>query len=256
MGISLAKAITSVKEDDNYILKITVGGLLTVIPFILCIFAFVQDKLILLIIASIVAMILAGLYITGFVFETGNKQLNTDSPDMAEWKNTSLLKTGLKTAVVYFVYSVIIVIFSFIIGFVVGLLAVISALLLKSISFISTDIILAVLSNLVGIFVGLTVALFINAAFTSYMVKLKVGDMLALKKHHKIIRENSHASWTLIGKMILYAILFSFISLVLAAFVVTSALLPFLYFAACIVYINLLVQYGKEINIHKYFEWL
>ncbi len=253
MGISLAKAITSVKEDDNYILKITVGGLLTAFPFILCILAFVHDKLISLIIASIAAMIFSGLYITGFVFETGNKQLNTDSPDMAEWKNAGLLKTGLKTAAVYFVYSIIILIFSFITGFIVGLLAVVSALLLKSVSFISTDIILAVLSNLVGIFVGLIVALFINTAFTSYMVNLKMGDMLALKKHYKIICENSHASWTLIGKMILYAILFSLISLVLAAFVVTSALLPFLYFAACVVYINLLVQYGKEINIQKYF---
>ena len=103
MGISLAKAITSVKEDDNYILKITVGGLLTAFPFILCILAFVHDKLISLIIASIAAMIFSGLYITGFVFETGNKQLNTDSPDMAEWKNAGLVKTGLKTAAVYFV---------------------------------------------------------------------------------------------------------------------------------------------------------
>ena len=135
----------------------------------------------------------------------------------------------------------------------VGLLAVVSALLLKSVSFISTDIILTLLSNLVGIFVGLIVALFINTAFTSYMVNLKMGDMLALKKHYKIIVENSHASWTLVGKMILYGILFCFISLVFAAFVITSALLPFLYFAACIVYINLLVQYGKEINIQKYF---
>lgn len=253
MGISLAKAITSVKEDDNYILKITIGGMLTVLPFILFVLAFVQDKLISLIILSFAALILSGLYITGFVFETGNKQLNTDSPDMAEWKNPGLFKTGLKTAAVYFVYSIIIVIFSFITGFIVGILAVISALLLKSISFIPTDIIFTVLSNLVGIFVGLVVALFVNTAFTSFMVNLKMGDMLALKKHYKIIVENSHASWTLIGKMILYGILFCLISLVFAAFVVTSALLPFLYFAACIVYVNLLVQYGKEINIQKYF---
>ena len=95
---------------------------------------------------------------------------------------------------------------------------------------------------------------FVNAAMACYIKNEKFKDLMAFKKQFRIIKENKHAAWTLIGKGILFALLAGLVVLVLGITIVGVLALPFVCFIIAIASMNLYAQYGKQIDIGRYLE--
>ena len=75
---------------------------------------------------------------------------------------------------------------------------------------------------------------------------------MAIKKQFMIIADNQHATWTLVGKIILYTLLLVLVSIIACITLIGIFLLPFICFAFFMALVDLLVQYGKKINTDKY----
>ena len=93
-----------------------------------------------------------------------------------------------------------------------------------------------------------------NVAFACFFKTLKFKDFIAFKKQFRIIKENKHASWTLVGKCILFTLSILLTLLVLLATVIGIILVPFVLFLGEFISYNLCAQYAKEIEIDKYLE--
>jgi len=141
MAISLCDAITSIKKDEKYVSKTITGGLAFLIPVIFIIISglFFKDNFVVNVFSCLIMFVIS-IFVTGFIFLTGNKQLNSDSLNMTEWKDSGLFKIGFKTCIAYILYSIILMIFSLIAGLVLGLVFGLIFGLLKNINFASLQI--------------------------------------------------------------------------------------------------------------------
>ncbi|MBQ4114899.1 DUF4013 domain-containing protein [bacterium] len=268
MSISLGNAISSIKEEPKWISKCVIGALIGyVIPFVIgAIQGFLEatsvlteGSLVCQIIVFTISLIL-GLYMSGFIYTTMNRVVNSSEPfKMAEWNEKNLLLTGLKvtlSCIGWILLTSLVFGLCFLIIF-LGI-AIVNALISALFNmFLNTDLqIITIFSGLIccvlGIIYGLYLAQFINTAFACFLKTLRFKDLIAYKKHFRIINENKHASWTLIGKNILFSLAIFGIVLALSVTIIGIVLLPFVCFAGYFVSLNLIAQYAKEIEIDKY----
>ena len=261
MAISLANAIKSVKEDEHWVKKVLIGGVITAIAVTAGTVMQLDNLSAMPRIIGFIAYVLFGAFLSGFLLSTGNKMLNSDSNSMTEWSEPNLLIKGLKFMLSILVYclvmTLIFTLISIVLSVVFGIiLAIIYAIIIAlfHIDAQALSPLIVVIGTVFGIVFGLYFMQFINAAYTSYYQSLNFRNLMALKKHFYIIKENQHAAWTLIGKGILYLLLFILLYIVACITVIGILVVPFITFAAYVVMINLYAQYGKEIEIGKYFE--
>ena len=261
MSISLGNAIKSLKEDEKWIKKVLIGGFVALFTVIASGMMESEGASIPAKIIGIGLYLLFGSFLSGFCVSTGNKMLNTGSNTMSEWSEPNLLLKGLKFLFSWIVYTIIAAVIFTLVSIVLFIvLAVILGLIYYLINLIFhtnilfTNILVGIIASLIGTVFILYYMQFINAAYVSYYNKLSFHDLIALKKQFRMIRENKHASWTLIGKEILYILLFLLIALILCITIVGIILLPFVYFGAFMVMTNLYAQFGREIGIGRYLE--
>lgn len=264
MTMSLMNAIRSIKQDEKWLGKIIVGGLVCLVAQIagFCSLSFIAQKTAPGIgtLIGLIISIVAALWIVGFIFSSMNKTINSDKFQMAELNESNIILTGLKSFmaiigwgilatiilfVVEIVYFALIAIFCFILGFISGLIGVNNQIL---------TILIAIFCIIASVVLGLYIAQFVNTAFALYFKRLELGDLISFKKQFVIIKENQHANWTLIGKMILFSLAYQGIIIALSVTIVGLVLVPFVAFAGYFVAYNLVAQYAKEINIDKYLE--
>ncbi len=261
MTISLGNALKSVKEDEQWIKKVVIGGIVAAITTAGSIVADMNKASIGIQIAGIILYLVFAIYLTGFAVSTANKQINSDSNTLAEWADSSLFLKGLKYFFSYIVYAFVITIlfsiFSIIItiisaialGLIYYLINLVLPLNQQFITFIISVIFIALM-----IVIGIYFMQFINAGTACYYKNNKFHDIMALKKQFRMIKENQHAAWTLFGKEILYALLFILVLIIACLTFIGIILVPFICFTAYIVLTNLYAQYAKEIEIGKYID--
>ena len=262
MTMSLMNAIRSIKQDEKWVNKIIVCGLACLVAQIAgsCSMSFIAQKTAPGIgtLIGLIISIVAALWIVGFIFSSMNKTINSDKFQMAELNESNIILTGLKScaamigwgilatiilAVVEVVYVALMVIIGLIIYGILGLIGINNQIL---------TILITIFCIIAGAVLGLYIAQFINTAFALYFKRLKFGDLISFKKQFVIIKENQHANWTLVGKVILFSLAYLGITIGLSVTIVGLVLVPFVAFAGYFVAYNLIVQYAKEINIDKY----
>lgn len=265
MAISLGDAIKNVRQDEKWVKKIIICGIIYLIMQVTSnlfttpiskgnspsIFSFL----------FLIISVVLGIWFIGFVFSSINKTSNSDKFQMVELSERNLLVTGLKVffsmigwgfltmfvlLVVGIVYAIIIGVFGAIIfgilGALIGFENQILTVLITAFSFAG------------GCIAGLYFAQLINAAFALYFQRLSFRDLISYKKQLQIIMENKHTSWTLVGKSILYSLTYLAVMFVLLVTIIGIILIPFVIVYANFVGYNLIVQYAKEIQIGKYLQ--
>lgn len=269
MTISLGNAITRVKEEPKWLKKILILGALFIgvqiaYGILAGMFGLTPEAMetnpatmFLFTITSFLVLLPITAYYTGFIFQSMHKTFNSDKFQMVELSQKNLLIDGLKNVFSVIGYSILleIILFVFLIAYilVIALFGVLISLILSAlISAEAVSIFIVILGTLAGLVFGLYFAQFINAAFACYLKTLKFADLIAFNKHFQIIKENKHTSWTLIGKNILYSLLFLTVILVLCITLIGVILIPFVTIYAYFVAFNLLDQYSKEIKIERY----
>lgn len=261
MAISLANAIKSVKEDEHWVKKVLIGGVITAIAGAAGTVMQAEDISVVPRVISIITYLIFGAFLSGFLVSTANKVINSDSNSMAEWSENNLLIRGLKFILSVLVYCIVITLMfvlisialSVVIGIVLGILYFLIITLMQLDAQVLSPLIIVV-SGAFGIVFGLYFMQFVNAAYTSYYQSLDFRKLMSFKKHFRMIKENQHAAWTLIGKEILYFLLFVLAIIIACITIVGILAVPFISFAAYITLVNLKAQYAKEIEIGKYFE--
>ena len=262
MTISLAKAISCIKEDEKWISKIIIGGVIGfIIPFVIgLLFGLlgIEEKTLEYNLITYAIGFIFGGFISGFIFTTMNKTLNsTEKFQMVNWSDKNLLLKGIKAIFAFLVWSfiaiIIFVLFTTLTAAIISLICTLLGQALSLDSIVQKNLILLV-NTLIGIIVGLYFVQFVNNAYACYIKTLKLEDMLAFKKQFRMIKENQHLNWSLIGKNILFVLLACLVTSVLIVTIVGILLLPFVFFAMNIVAYNLITQYAKTVEINKYFE--
>lgn len=260
MTISLGNALKAVKEDEYWKKKTLIGGLLFLVYFVgLYIMVATEDMTPKLIGLAILLVFLV--FIWGFNIATGNKMINSDSNAMAEWTEKNLMLKGLKFILSWSVYVIAFVLLStlistilmFVISIALSLIYLVVYLLIHPDCTISGTI-MTVIGSILYVVLVLYIMQFINAATISYIKNTSFKDLMSFKKQFRMITENQHAAWTLIGKEILFGLLLILVCLVLCVTVVGVLALPFVMFMAAVASIHLYVQYGKQIDVGRYLE--
>ena len=262
MSISLGNALLSVKEDENWIKKTIIGGLIFIAYWISMYLIdnaeTSTNKLI-----GLALYFIFLIFIWGFHASTGNKMINSASNTMADWTEKNLILKGLKILLGYllyvFVFSTIFTIISVIIllaaTIILGFVYYLAGLLLHvDFKTVSSGVIAGLVLAIIGIWLLAWFVQFTNAALTCYFKNLRFRDLMALKKQFRIVKENQHAAWTLLGKEILFGLLMILVILILTITIIGIAAIPFVCFMASIVSANLFAQYGKYIEIGRYLE--
>ena len=262
MSLSLQRAITCLQEDPNWKKNIGIGGgiffLFLVIEIILTVIALimtggdleaVENNAVLNLVVNIM-WIVSTVYLTGYVAQTLNNYAHNDKYKMASFGDKNLMLLGLKTIFAFIGYTICL-------GVIFGLISVPF--------FFGAGVFMGLFNGHTGLqILGILIAIllfgimfiailqFVYVASACYIQRLKVGDMFAFKKHFNILVKNQGAVWSLVGKTILYGLLFTAIALACLVTLVGIFLLPFVYFYAYFVQYNLCVQFAKEIDIEKY----
>ena len=259
MTISLASALKAVKEDEKWVKKLLIGSFIYVIMMI-------ASGMIGMETSNTVKAVGGALYlifyfvIYGFMASTGNKMINSDSNQMAEWNEKNILITGLKFFFSYLVYCIVFILLFTILStllliaitLVLGLIyMLISALLHVD---IYNNLLLPIIFGVITLTIYLYFVQYLNTAITCYYKNLKFRDIMAFKKHFRIIKENQHAAWTLLGKEILFTLLIILVCFLLTITIIGILALPFIFMAISIALVSLFAQYGKHIEIGKYLE--
>lgn len=259
MAISLGNALKSVKDDEHWIKKTIIGGLIFLISAIGSGMTEAEGASVWLVAVGMVLYIIFYAILLGFYVSATNQKLNNGLVGWTEWTDSNILFKGLKCMFSYLVYTIVVAILYILLtiaiviisGAVIGLISYLINLVLP-INQQALSVLFTVLLITVGIITSLYLCQFMNVAYLCYCNNFKFHDLMALKKQFRIIKENQHASWTLIGKSILFALLFILISAAVCITLVGIVTLPFIYFAGFMVLIELFVQYGKEIELGRY----
>ena len=263
MTISLGNAIKCITEDEKWKKKILVGGLVYLVTQIAAQlffhFATQGNMPNITSIVSIVITIIAGLWLSGFLYASYNKTMNSDKFQMAELNEKNLMLVGFKVIFATLGWGILNVIILTIVGLIYAvvaaiIVAIIFGLLGLCIGFENQilSICISIFMILAGILFGLYYAQFINTAFAFYIKRLKFSDFISFRKHLTVIIHNQHANWTLVGKMILYTLTTCAISIGLAISIIGIIVLPFFIFTCNFICFNLITQYAKEVDIEKY----
>ncbi len=273
MTISLGNAITRLGQEPKVVKKVIgLGLILFLVPFIQGIimgmlgFPTTTENLSEEAVAAAMTMPMfvaflmtlpVWAYVTGFLFQSMHKTFNSDRFQMVEFSQKNLLVEGIKnffSMVGYFILvEIIMLVAILLLSIAIAIVVLVLNLILSAIFGPAVaSILTVVLALAVGIVFGLYITQFINAAFTCYLKTLKFSDLIAFNKHFNIIKKNKHASWSLIGKGILFSLLYMLVIVVLCATLIGVVLLPFVVVMAYFVAFNLLDQYAKEIQIEKY----
>ena len=269
MTISLGNAISCIKEDEKWIPKILIGGVIGyIIPFAIGFiiglfdaFSGQQNSLMGNLIIYATSLVI-GIYISGFVFTTMNRVINSsDNFKMAEWNEKNLMLTGLKATLCFIgwglIMALILALICLIFGIIFGIIGAILSFILAGCFHLEGNgltVFITIFSIVCGAVVGLYIAQFLNNAFACFLKTLRFKELISFKKHFRMIKENQHANWSLVGKNILLALAIVAVAIVLMISIVGSVALPFVYFAVYFVMYNLICQYAKEIDINKYIE--
>ena len=256
MTISLGNAIKAVREDEKWLKKVLIGGLIAIVAAIgSCLLNSDATSLTMKIIGLGLYLLFGG-FLSGFLVSSCNRMINSDSNALTDWSEPNLLLKGLKFLFSWLVYNLVICTIFCLIILALALILVPINILLNSL------IHSAPLTDFISMFVLITLSIviflyfmqFLNVAQTSYYKNLKFRDLMSLKKHFRIIKDNQHTAWTLVGKEILYILLFLLTAAILTITVVGILVLPFVYFAAFVVIIHLYSHYGRTIDIGRYLE--
>lgn len=255
MVISLANAIKSVKEDENWLKKCLIGGILILLSNLSAIPISNFSVRITLLLISFLAIC----YYLGFWLSTGNKMINGTEDKMAEWSQVNLLWLGLKYTFASIGYTLLLVIASILFSFLMFIVVLLIGVIVYAILAISHNtgnnvisFFASLLIGIAGIVETLYILQFVQMMMISYFKTLKIEDMFNFKKHFNIIKSNQHASWTLVGKTILFILLFTLIFCALVITLVGVVLIPFVLFIGYIVMANLYAQYGRHVKIEQY----
>ncbi len=261
MTISLGNALSAIKEDEKWVKKLLIGGFVYLAVIIGTVIMERHELPISTRLIGAGVYLIFGAFLSGFIVSTGNKMLNSGTNAMTEWTEKNLLLKGLKFIFSYIVYVIVLTTIFAIIAcvllllatLVLGLLYYVVSLLLH-IDCHSVAPVFAVIYGVLTLVFMLWYVQFFNAAQTCYFKKLHFRDFMAFKKHFRIIKENAHATWSLLGKEVLYFLLFILMCVIAFITIVGILALPFIYFVAYITITNLYAQYGREIQIERYFE--
>ena len=265
MTISLGNAFKSITEDEKWKKKILVGGLVYLVTEVAAqLFAHFAEQGNVSNVTAIVSIIIAiitGVWLTGFQYASYNRTMNSDKFQMAELNDKNLMLVGLKAIFATLGWGILNLIILTIVGLIYAVVAaiigaIIFGLLGLCIGFENQilTVCISIFISFAGILFGLYFAQFINTAFAFYIKRLKFSDLISFGKHLLVILENKHASWTLVGKMILYTLATIAILVGLTISIIGIILLPFFIFACYFVCFNLITQYAKEIDIDKYLQ--
>lgn len=260
--MSLGNAIKDVQKDEHWVQK-TFGcyGLYLLGTFVLgFVYGLSGSKITVGVVITAIASIVALLFLTGFIFKSANNVMNSDTFKMTEFSEKNLLLFGLKTVVGFIAFSFWATLVIFVLALVFSLIFLV--IFVAAYFILSTihvnQIVLAVFGTIVctvgSIAIGLYFAQYFNAAMAFYIKTLKISKFFALKEQFEMLKENQHAAWTLIGKNILYSLLFIVIAVILCVSLIGIVALPFVTIYAYFVCYNLLDQYAKEVNIDKYLK--
>ena len=259
MTISLGNALKSVIADEHWIKKTLIGGLISLVVLIGTGMMEAKGISAAVRITGIALYLIFGSFLLGFVISTVNKKLNNGLIGWSEWSEPNIMQKGLKFIFSYIVYTIVITIlfaclvvaFTIIFGLVIGLIGYLINLALHLPTQFAGAL-LGLLFTVVFIIILLYFMQFISAALVSYYKNQKFHDLMALKKHYRMIKENQHAAWTLVGKTILFTLLFALIFIVACITIIGVIAIPFIYFVSRMALIDLYNQYGKEIDVDKY----
>lgn len=262
MTISLGNAISCIKEDAHWVQKILIGGFLFVLSFggDYIVTNYAEKLNIIVMFVLFILSVLANFYLIGFILNSMHKVVNSGRFQMIEWNEKNLLLAGLKNFFAILGYSILLIILSIgilLLVFIVGGIALFAVLMLLKAITDNNDIMVLVTYIATGLLFVLAYIYymqFVNAAFACYFKTLKFRDLINCKKHYQIIKDNTHAAWTLIGKDILFLLACLGIAVLLIISVVGILLIPFVIFAAYFVSLNLVAQYAKEIKVEKYLQ--
>lgn len=263
MSLSIANAINAIKQDEQWLKKIIIGGLaIFVLPYLLGIILGVmggeEPSFVMSAVAYGLSLIL-GIYAHGFVVTAAHRYMSSDILKMPNWFEKGLMTVGGKAFVGSVAWMCLIYLAGLLVTFAVagigaivfGLLYVLLAVLLK-LNYIVVIVLVSILAVVVLSIVFLYVAQLFNTALACFLKTLRFEELFDFAKHIKIIKENKHTNWTLIGKQVLLFLLYFLAVIALCVTIVGILLIPCLYFAFYIAYYNLLVLYAKEIQIEKY----
>ena len=261
MGISLGNAIKSIKEDDKWSEKLFIGGLMSIFAGVASYIADSTDFASWVRIIGFVSYLFFAALLCGFTILTAKIQIDSDSKAMAEWSVSNLFLKGLKfifsyvlyTIVIMIIFTLIAILLTLITSIVLGLIYYLINLVLNLNPQIMNYLVLMIFIIIMSIILTYFMQ-FINIALVSYYKNHKFRDIMAMKKQFKMVFENQHAAWSLIGKEILYTLLVILILVVLCVTIIGVILIPFVIFTASIIMVNLYAQYAKEIEIGKYID--
>lgn len=198
-----------------------------------------------LIAISAILYITLTLYLCGFIIKTINNTMQSDSFKLANFSDKNLMLIGLK----YIVGSILFLLpVTIVLVLIIAILAFIGLVILKKSLF-------GILLMNVGFVILLVFFMLIfNVAYACFAKTMEIGGFVAFKKYFRIIKENQHKTWTLVGKVILLTLLLMLIMMILGVTVVGLLLVPFINIYTSFVVGNLLDQYAKEINLDKYLQ--
>ena len=249
MSIDLFKAFASVKEDKNWIKKILIGGLLMLAAALLDIGSsyLLEKSQYVWSLLLLVLVVVAGMYPLAFIFSTLHKQINSDSNAMSEWNEKNLLLSGFKAAVANLLMGIVYIV----------LFGVVFCLFLVSAMILQTNALLGIIMMLLSIILSfiwiLLMYLLLPLSYACYGKTLKITSIVNFKKIFAIFTQNQSKVWLLFAWFILYSIIVPVAYVILVVSVVGILLIPFFTFYLWIVVMNLIAQFGRDVNIDKYF---
>ena len=246
--MDLIKALCSIAEDKHWIKKILIGGLLILLAIIaecICIILFESKTAFIWSLLPFIISVLLIMYPMGFIFATLHKQINENSNVMIEWNEKNLLLSGFKSCVTFFIMGLC---WSSIAVILMGGFSISYSLAGNS----AVLNILFIIFVLIYLLYLLLLFITIPISVLCYGKTLKVLSSVNFKKIFAIFKENQPKMWMLILWTIAYVIIYSIIQTILLITIIGIIAIPFLYFYFYIVYMNLLAQFAREIDINKY----
>lgn len=255
MTISLGNALKSVKEDSHWLKKVFIGGLIYLVSIIGDAMLEAKGVHMAVKVSGVVLYLIFYSILLGFMVSTTNKKINGDFTGWTEWSEPNIFLKGLKCMLCYFVYTLLL---SFICCFTIFVIAAVVVLIGYVIGMVLplspqfAKIFLTIVCGTAFVVVFLYLIQLLNVGYLYYCKNFRFRDLMALKKQFMVIADAQYAAWTLVGKIILYTLLLILVSIIACITIIGIFALPFICFAFFMALVDLVVQYGRKIDIGKY----
>ncbi len=251
MNLDLEKALVYISRDPAWVNKLLAGsGILFamygifIIPILL--YAFSKSGVLFAIsfITSFLISVFLCLIFSGFLAETCNKRINYNNSILPDWKNLgTMLVSGIKYFLGYFLYSVPILLLSFVFLF------LITFWIGSPSAFDFQEVFIFILMVVLGAtFLSFIIAylVFCPLMMANFYKDLKILSFVNFKKAWSMLRGHAGSYFVVLLIFLAFSFLLQTVVSILAISIVGIIFIPVVYFYFYLVIIEIVAQFVLE----------